>query len=203
MKSLFTSFLVLALGCDTAMAGGIEQLKAFLAETKAAKASFAQVVAGKSGRKQESSGTMAFARPGKFRWSYEKPYQQLLVSDGVKLWSYDKDLEQVTVKKIGDALGASPAALLAGNGNLEKNFTLSEQGTVDGVEVVDAVPKDKDSTFARVRIGFVDKTPRMMEVRDNFGQVTTLLFGNFERNPALPASTFTFTPPKGVDVVGE
>lgn len=185
------------------MAGGIDQLKAFLSETKSAKATFAQVVAGKSGKKQESSGTMAFARPGKFRWNYEKPYQQLLVSDGNKLWSYDKDLEQVTIKKLGDALGNTPAALLAGSGDIEKNFTLSEPGKVEGVEIVDAVPKDKDSTFQRVRIGFVDKLPKMMEVRDNFGQITTLVFSNFERNPVLPAATFTFTPPKGVDVVGE
>ncbi|MDE2600664.1 MAG: outer membrane lipoprotein chaperone LolA [Rhodocyclaceae bacterium] len=203
MKSLSIPLLTLALWCNAATAGGIDQLKSFLAETKSAKASFSQVVAGKSGKKQESSGSMAFSRPGKFRWSYEKPYQQLLVSDGVKLWSYDKDLEQVTIKKLGDALGNTPAAFLAGSGDLEKNFTLSEPGKVEGVEVVDAVPKDKDSTFQRVRIGFVDKLPKMMEVRDNFGQVTTLLFTGFERNPSLPAGTFTFVPPKGVDVVGE
>lgn len=189
--------------CEAAIAGGIDQLKSFLTETRSAKAAFSQVVAGKSGRKQESSGTLAFSRPGKFRWSYEKPYQQLLVSDGVKLWSYDKDLEQVTTRKLGDALGNTPAAFLAGSGDVEKNFTLSEPGKIDGVDIVDAVPKDKDSTFQRVRIGFVDKLPKMMEVRDNFGQVTTLVFTGFERNPTLPAGTFSFTPPKGVDVVGE
>jgi outer membrane lipoprotein carrier protein len=203
MKSLFIPILALTAWCDVAMAGGIAQLKSFLAETQSAKASFAQVVASKSGRKQESSGNMAFARPGKFRWSYEKPYQQLLVSDGVKLWSYDKDLEQVTTRKLGDALGNTPAAFLAGSGDVEKNFILSEPGKIDGVDAVDAVPKDKDSTFQRVRIGFVDKLPKTMEVRDNFGQVTTIVFSGFERNPALPAGTFTFTPPKGVDIVGE
>lgn len=203
MKPLFIPILALAVWCDAAMAGGIAQLKSFLAETQSAKASFAQVVAGKSGRKQESSGNMAFARPGKFRWSYEKPYQQLLVSDGVKLWSYDKDLEQVTTRKLGDALGNTPAAFLAGSGDVEKNFNLSEPGKIDGVDIVDAVPKDKDSTFQRVRIGFVDKLPKTMEVRDNFGQVTTIVFSGFERNPTLPAATFTFTPPKGVDIVGE
>ena len=203
MKSLFIPVLALTVWCDAAMAGGIDQLKSFLAETRSAKASFAQVVAGKSGRKQESSGSMAFARPGKFRWSYEKPYQQLLVSDGVKLWSYDKDLEQVTTRKLGDALGNTPAAFLAGNSDVEKNFVLSEPGKIDGVDIVDAVPKDKDSTFQRVRIGFVDKLPKTMEVRDNFGQVTTIVFSGFERNPSLPAGTFTFVPPKGVDVVGE
>lgn len=208
MKSLFIPLLALVLWSDAALAGGIDQLKAFLTETKSAKASFVQVVASKSGRKQESSGGMAFSRPGKFRWSYEKPYQQLLVSDGAKLWSYDKDLEQVTVKKLGAAMGTTigntPAAfLVGGSGDVEKAFTLSEPGKIDGVEIVDAVPKDKDSTFQRVRIGFVDKLPKMMEVRDNFGQVTTIVFSNFERNPTLPAGSFTFTPPKGVDIVGE
>jgi outer membrane lipoprotein carrier protein len=207
MKSLFIPLLAFTVWCDAAMAGGIDQLKAFLAETKSARASFSQVVSSKSGKKQESSGTMAFARPGKFRWSYEKPYQQLLVSDGVRFWSYDKDLEQVTIKKLGNAMGAAigstPAALLAGNADIEKNFTLSEQGKVDGMEVVEAVPKDKESTFARVRIGFVDKLPKTMEISDNFGQVTTLVFSSFERNPAIPAGMFTFTPPKGVDIVGE
>lgn len=211
MKSRFIPSLLptlaLALCCNAAWAGGIAQLKSFLAETKSAKAGFSQVVVGKSGNKQTSSGTMAFARPGKFRWSYEQPYQQLLVSDGARLWSYDKDLEQVTIKKLGNAMGAAigstPAALLAGNAEIEKNFVLSEPGKADGMEVVEAVPRDKESTYARVRIGFVDKLPKTMEIHDNFGQVTMLTFSNFERNPALPAGTFTFTPPKGVDVVGE
>lgn len=210
MKLTRTSLAILMLALLPvlpAFAGGIDQLKTFLADTKSAKATFSQVVVSKSGKKQMSSGTMAFVRPDKFRWSYETPYQQLLVSDGVKLWSYDKDLEQVTVKKLGDAMGAaigsSPAALLAGDGAIEKNFTLTERGVVDGIAIVDAVPKGKDTTFANMRIGFVNNLPRLMEVRDNFGQVTTLSFTTFERNPALPASTFKFVPPKGVDVVGE
>ena len=200
------SFLLFqAFACaGIAHASGIAQLKAFWAETKSAKANFVQVVASNSGRKpQQSAGIMAFARPGKFRWSYEKPYQQLLVSDGVKLWTYDKDLEQVTIKTLGSALVGSPAALLSGEGDLEKNFTLADVGKTDGLEIVDAIPKDKNSTFQRVRLGFSDKIPRLMEVRDNFGQTTTLMFSSFERNPALPAAMFTFTPPKGVDVVGE
>jgi outer membrane lipoprotein carrier protein len=205
MKTLIvSSLLLLSAWSNAAFAGGIEQLKAFLNETKSAKANFVQVVETKSGRKtQKSAGIMAYARPGKFRWSYESPYQQLLVSDGNKLWTYDKDLEQVTIKKLGAALGSSPAALLAGDGDLDKNFTLSEPGKVENMEIVDAAPKSKDSTFQRVRIGFVNKLPRLMEVRDNFGQITTLTFTSFERNPAFPAGMFTFTPPKGVDVVGE
>lgn len=199
------TFLILFAGLLPALshASGIEQFKAFLENTRQARGSFVQSVAGKSGRRpQQSAGLFAFARPGKFRWSYEKPYQQLLVSDGQKLWSYDPDLKQVTVSKLGKALGASPAALLAGDA-LEDNFVLADGGAAEGYEFVEATPKVGDSSFQRVRIGFRDKLPRVMEVHDNFGQTTTLLFDRFEANASLPADSFRFTPPKGVDVVGE
>jgi outer membrane lipoprotein carrier protein len=186
-----------------AMANGLDQLKAFLDTTKTANGSFAQSVVGKSGKKpQQSLGSFALARPGKFRWHYEKPYQQLLVSDGEKLWSYDPDLNQVTVKKLGKALGSSPAALLAG-GDLDAHFSLKDAGTVEGVDMVDATPKAADGTFERVRIGFKGNLPRVMEIRDNFGQVTTLIFTEFRSNPTLGKDEFKFTPPKGADIVGE
>jgi outer membrane lipoprotein carrier protein len=188
---------------DTALASGIDQFRAFLQNTKHARGSFVQSVVAKSGRKpQQSAGFFAFSRPGKFRWSYEKPYKQLLVSDGKKLWSYDPDLNQVTVRKLGDALGSSPAALLAGD-SLEDNFVLVNGGANEGFEFVDALPNSKEGTFERVRIGFKDQLPRIMEVHDNFGQTTTLLLSQFETNAPLPADTFRFTPPKGADVVGE
>ena len=187
----------------SAHASGLDQLKAFLAETKTARGSFVQTVTAKSGRKpQQSQGFFAISRPGKFRWSYERPYQQLLVSDGDKLWSYDPDLKQVTVKKLGAAFGASPAAILAGD-SLDKNFVLKDAGAAEGIEFVEATPKSQDSSFERLRIGFKDRLPRMMEVRDNFGQTTTLLLNQLESNVALPASLFHFAPPKGADVVGE
>lgn len=186
-----------------AQASGIDQFKSFLDQTRSARGSFTQSVAGKSGKKpQQSTGFFAFARPGKFRWSYEKPYQQLLVSDGEKLWSFDPDLNQVTVRKLGQAFGSSPAALLAGDA-LESNFVLREGGAAEGFEFVEATPRAQDGTFERVRIGFKDKLPRIMEVRDNFGQTTTLYLNQFEANPTLPAGIFRFTPPKGADVVGE
>jgi outer membrane lipoprotein carrier protein len=199
-----TLFLLLGLACSGYVsAAGIDQLKAFWANTHAAEGSFAQSVVTKSGRKpQNSSGHFALARPGKLRWAYEKPYKLLLVADGEKLWTFDADLNQVTVSKTGKALGATPAALLTGE-ELDKHFTLTEAGVADGLEVVDAVPKASDSTFARVRIGLSDNLPRLMEVRDNFGQTTTLLFTEFQPNPMLAKDTFRFVPPKGADVVGE
>ena len=186
-----------------AMATGIDQFRAFLETTRQARGVFAQSVVGKSGRKpQLSSGSFAFSRPGKFRWTYEKPFQQLLVSDGEKLWSHDPELNQVTVSKLGKALGASPAALLAGDA-LEDNFVIADGGAADGHEFVDATPKARDGSFERVRIGFRERLPRVMEVRDNFGQTTTLLLDGFEVNLVLPADWFRFKPPKGADVVGD
>lgn len=184
-------------------ASGIDQLKAFWANTQAAQGTFAQSVVAKSGRKpQNSTGNFVLARPGKLRWAYEKPYQLLLVADGAKLWTYDVDLNQVTVGKIDQALGASPAALLTGE-SLDRHFTLSEAGAADGLEIVDAVPKAGDSAFTRVRLGLANNLPRLMEVQDNFGQTTTLLFTEFRPNPALPTDAFRFVPPKGADVVGQ
>lgn len=183
---------------------GLDQLHAFLAGAKSGKATFRQVVAPK-GRSaaQESAGTFTFQRPGKFRWLYEQPYEQLIVGDGSKLWIYDRDLNQVIVRTLDVALGGSPAALLAGDNALEKHFTLADAGRADGLEFIDARPKAADSGFERVRIGFRDNLPRRMEMTDAFGNLTTLDFGSFERNPALDAGQFRFVPPKGADVVGE
>ena len=187
----------------SAGASGLEQLNAFLSEVHAVKGGFEQAVIARAGRKpQHSSGSFMVQRPGKFRWSYDKPYPQLLVSDGETLWSYDPDLNQVVSRKLGASLGSSPAALLAGSG-LEKNFELLEGGERDGLEWVDASPRAKDATFEKVRIGLRDRLPQAMEIRDSFGQTTRLRFTHIEVNPALAAGVFRFVPPRGTDVVGE
>jgi outer membrane lipoprotein carrier protein len=187
-----------------ASASGVDQLKAFLGGAKTGQTTFRQVVSSKTGRvPQESSGRFAFARPGKFRWTYEKPHAQIIVGDGAKLWIYDPDLNQVVVRKLDQALGATPAALLAGDDALEKNFELRDGGKNGDVEFVDAKPRAADSGFASVRIGLKDNLPRTMELHDSFGQMTQLSFGSFERNATVDASLFRFVPPPGADVVGE
>ena len=196
--------LCLPLFAARAHATGIDQLKAFVADTRRARADFSQTVASRSGRKpQLSSGSFLFSRPGRFRWSYERPYAQLIVGDGVRLWVYDQDLNHVTVKKLGQALGASPAALLAGDDVMEKNFVLKDEDSQDGLEWVAATPKAKEGSFELVRLGFKDDLPRVMVVKDSFGQTTVLNFSRFERNPKLDPGLFRFVPPKGADVVGE
>ncbi len=195
--------LALALAAH-AQATGLAQLQAFLDGTKTAQGTFRQTVASKTRpTAQDSDGTFAFARPGKFRWTYAKPFEQLIVGDGARVWVYDRDLNQVIVRKLDVALGATPAALLAGDNALAKNFILTEGAAAGDLEYVDAVPKTPESQFTRVRIGFRDNLPRAMELTDAFGQITNLAFVTFERNPPLAASLFSFDVPAGADVVGD
>jgi len=187
-----------------AHAGGVDRLKAFIAGAKTAEADFTQTVSDKNGRvSQQASGKMAFARPGKFRWDYSKPYEQVIVGDGVKLWLHDADLEQVTVKSLGDVIAGTPAALLAGDNAIEKYFVLKDAGTADGLEWLEATPKNKDTSFERIRMGFKGDTLVQMELFDFFGQRTTLKLSRMVRNPSIAPSRFTFTPPKGADIIGE
>lgn len=198
--------MLLALSTSAVRADAVDRLRQFLETTKLMRADFSQTVLPKNGRKpQFSSGSMAIARPQKFRWQIEKPYPQLIVGDGEKVWLHDPELNQVTVKKQGAALAGSPAALLAGEGIavLEKSFVLKDAGLRDGLEWLDATPKNTDSGFEKVRIGFAGAELRAMELTDSFGQQTSLLFSKVEKNPALPASTFRFVPPKGADVLGD
>ncbi len=196
--------LALLFAAGSVHADGLAQLKQFMDGTRTARGSFTQQVFSKSGRKpQPASGTFAFSRPGKFRWTYEKPYAQLLVGDGSKLWAYDQELNQVTTKKLGQALGSTPAAILAGDNSLDRNFVLKDAGSADGLEWIEATPKADDSSFERIRMGFSGGQLKAMLLNDNFGQTTSLLFGQIERNPSLDAGLFRFTPPKGADVVGE
>lgn len=188
---------------SVAAASGIDQFKAFVAGAKSGATTFRQVTTSKSARlPQEASGTFVFVRPGKFRWSYEKPHEQLIVGDGAKVWIYDRDLNQVIVRKLDRALGATPAALLAGDNALDRAFELVDAGTSAGLDWVEAKPRAADAGFERVRIGFRDNLPRALELADAFGQTTRLDFGTVERNPALAPDLFRFVPPKGADVIG-
>ena len=185
-------------------AGGIDRLKGFIAGARTAEADFTQTVTDRNGRvSQQASGKMAFARPGKFRWDYSAPYEQVIVSDGAKLWLYDKDLEQVSVKPLADAIAGTPAALLAGDNAIEKYFTLKDAPDADGLEWLEATPKNRDTTFERIRMGFRGDALVQMDLFDFFGQRTTLKLARLVRNPAIPAARFAFTPPKGADVIGE
>jgi outer membrane lipoprotein carrier protein len=187
-----------------AHASGIDRLNQFMTSTVTATGAFEQRVVNRDRKLvQESRGTLAFARPGKFRWTYSKPYPQVIVGDGARVWVYDEDLNQVTVRKLGQALGATPAALLAGSNEALKAFAFKDEGTRDGLEWVEAIPRDKESGFERIRLGFGFSGIERMELVDAFGQTTELRFSGFQRNPRVDPALFTFTPPKGADVVGD
>ncbi len=202
LAALLASLLIAPAICH---ATALEQFRAFVAGTKSARGEFSQRMVKEEGGKLRtsapSSGSFEFARPGKFFWAYQKPYEQLLQADGEKLYIYDKDLNQVTVRTLGSALGSSPAAILFGSNDLEKNFSLSEGGTRDGIEWLLAVPKTKDTQFEKIGIGLKEGVPVAMELRDSFGQASVLSFTKFEKNPVLPANHFRFVMPKGADVL--
>ena len=185
-------------------AAGLDMLRIFLQQTTTGKARFAQIIVDKNMKQlQQATGTMHFARPGKFRWEYEKPYEQLIVGDGSRLWVYDKDLNQVSVRKLDKALGDSPAALLAGSNEIEKIYSLANLGNQEGLDWLEAVPKSKENAFERIRLGFSPSGLEAMELRDQFGQITVIKFAAVERNPKLAPELFRFVPPKGADVISE
>lgn len=189
-----------------AYASGTAQLKAFAAQVKSARGDFEQKqVKGQQNGEMKvtnnASGTFEFSRPGQFVWHYTKPYDQLLQADGTTLYVYDKDLNQVTERKLGDSLGASPAAILFGSNDIEKSFTLKDAGVKNGIDWVELKPKSQDTQFQRVGIGFRDGNLAAMELYDAFGNVTLLTFSNMQKNPPLPAGNFKFTVPKGADVI--
>jgi outer membrane lipoprotein carrier protein len=207
MNKLLFGYLLSALQLVTsqsALADGVSSLRDFFNHTTTMRAQFSQVVNDKQGRKeQEVEGTMQLQRPNKFRWDYKKPYEQQIVSDGKDVFLYDTELQQVTIRQLSKTLGSSPAAMLAGGEAVEKSFTLKNATRKDGLAWVLALPKDKESGFERVLLGFkVDKL-RKMEIYDSFNHITHITFDEVERNPKLEDATFLFTPPKGVDVVGE
>jgi outer membrane lipoprotein carrier protein len=205
-RSLITALLGLALGLPAfpLHADAIQRLHDYASETKTLSGSFTQTVFDRNGRKtQDSGGEMYFARPGKFRWFYRKPYEQLIVGDGKKIWIYDTDLEQVTVRKQDKAIGDSPAALLAGSNDLDKHFNLKDAGVKDGLEWLEATPKNPEGSFERIRLGFREALLVTMELKDNFGQTSLLKFNGLQANVNLKSELFRFTPPKGVDVIDQ
>ena len=197
--------LLVCLVSSGAHAGAVEKLKIFIASTRSAQADFTQNVLDQNGKRiQSASGIMQFQRPGKFRWTYHKPYEQIIVGDGEKFWLYDVDLNQVTVRKLDAALGNSPAALLSGNNDIENNYTLTESGSEEGLEWLQAVPKGSESSFEKIRMSFdAHSSLSSMELSDMYGHKTVLSFSTMQRNPKISEQQFRFTSPEGADVLGE
>jgi len=200
MRALFIACL---LGCAAlaAQADALDTLREFVRDVKSGRASFTQTVTSADGaKKRVSSGSFEFARPNRFRFAYAKPFEQLIVSDGQKVWIHDVDLNQVSVRKLGAALGATPAALLAG-ASLDTEFELAAQPSKDGLDWVQALPRQKDGAFQLMRIGFRGKELAAVEILDSFGQRSLLQFSQYAANVTLPDTSFRFVPPAGADVI--
>jgi outer membrane lipoprotein carrier protein len=179
----------------------VDTLRAFVRDVKSGRAQFTQTVTSPDGvKKKNSTGSFEFSRPNRFRFAYAKPFEQTIVGDGEKVWIYDADLNQVSARKLGAALGATPAALLAG-GSLDRDFDLANLPPHDGLEWAEAKPKAKDGAFQSVRVGFRGKDLAALEIVDSFGQKSLLRFDAFASNTPVNADSFRFTVPAGADVI--
>ena len=209
--------VLLALGAASAGASGLQSLESFVKGVKSGRAEFTQVVTapakeGQAARAKSSSGSFEFSRPNRFKFIYRKPFEQSIVADGQTLWLYDVDLNQVTSRKQSQALGSTPAALIAAAPDLralQADFKLADAPDRDGLQWLLATPKSKDGQLQSVRVGFRSHTPApdaipepaVLEILDSFGQRSVLTFNRFEVNAALPASSFDFKAPAGADVI--
>lgn len=197
-------FLCLASPLTHAAESPIQQLKAFLAATKSLTADFKQVSLNESGTPTQTSyGEFFLQRPGKFRWNYQKPYLQQIIALSGKVWFYDQDLEQVTIKKLDESVGSTPALLLSGDISLEDNYTVDEQGNDDGITWLRLIPKNDQSSFKYLLIGLSNGELSGMELNDNFGQLTRIYFSNLKHNTPIKPDLFEFKTPAGADVFSE
>ena len=208
LKKIFAAILIAA-GAGCAWADGLKSLETFMKSAQSGRSEFTQTVTsppkdGQAARTKTSSGSFEFQRPGRFKFVYKKPFEQTIVADGQTLWLYDVDLNQVTQRSQSQALGSTPAALLASAPDLsalKADFTLEAAPDADGLQWVLANPKTKDGQLKSVRVGFAGEQLAALDILDSFGQRSLIRFTGMQANAALPASTFQFKPPAGADVV--
>lgn len=190
-------------------ADGLQSLEHFMRNAKAGQAQFTQTVtapskAGEARRSKVSSGSFEFQRPGQFKFVYTKPFEQTIIADGKTVWLYDVDLHQVTQRNQAQALGSTPAAILASANDLaalQKDFTLQAAPDAEGLQWVEATPKSSDGQLKSVRVGFAGNTLAAMDILDGFGQRSVIRFNQLQVLPSLPAAHFKFEVPAGADVM--
>lgn len=199
LKIIFTSLLLA--GAGLAQADALEALKDFVREVKTGRANFSQTVNSPDGKRSKtSSGSFEFQRPNQFRFVYAKPFEQLIVGDGQKVWIFDPDLNQASSRKMNQALGSTPVALLAGS-NLERDFELKPQPSAQGIDWVLATPRQADGALQSLKIGFKAKELAAIEVVDGFGQRSLLQFSAVMTNVPVAAERFRFVLPAGADLI--
>jgi len=216
LRSLAVGALTLAMSCSVSaqdLSSGLVSLERFVRDTRSGRASFTQVVTapardGQLAKSKTSSGIFEFSRPNRFRFFYQKPFEQTIVADGQTLWLHDVDLNQVTARKLSQVMGGTPAALIAAAPNLQAlqaDFSLRAMPDKDALQWVQATPKTRDGQLQSISIGFrnAGKTSELavLEIVDSFGQRSVMRFAGFEANPAFNAAHFDFKPPPGADVI--
>lgn len=195
-------FAVLMGAAGVARADAVAQLQTFIGEVGAARGQFTQTVQSNDGSAATAQeGSFAFQRPGQFRWEIKQPYEQLVLSDGEHLLQYDPDLAQLTRRRVDEAVGASPAAILFGDGDLSENFVLGLLPDRDGLSWLRAMPRQSDAGFESLEIGLRNNQPAMLLVRDGFGQTTRIVLKQLQPAARIEAGEFAFDPPAGTDVV--
>jgi outer membrane lipoprotein carrier protein len=207
VRSVVSRLLIGLLLCGAATVhaaeGAAAKVERYLADLSSWSADFDQTITDESGKTLRSaSGHLYLQRPGRFRWDYQKPAEQLVIADGKKLWFYDKDLQQANVRDMDATLATTPATLLSGGAALGSQFDISALPAADGLEWFQLVPKHADTDFLGVRVGFAKGELVRMLLADKLNQVTTLKFTSTHRNVTLAPDLFSFTPPPGVDVIG-
>ncbi len=214
---LLTTAILIASFAASIRANGLESLENFVKTVKSGKSEFQQTVtsparapnpsgdaAGSAPRIKTSSGSFEFQRPGKFKFQYKKPFEQLILADGTSLWIYDADLNQATQRKQSTAFANTPAALIASATDLSAlrtEFTLESAPEKDGLNWVSARPKAADSTLQTVRIGFKGDALQQLDITDSFGQRSVINFTSMQANISLPASSFQFILPAKAELL--
>jgi outer membrane lipoprotein carrier protein len=203
MKRILLTAMLLSMGTLQAESGQ-QRLNHFISNVNTFEAIFTQEVVSEDGVvSQPSVGKLLLSRPGQFNWEYQKPFPQQIIADGRNVWIYDPGLEQVTVKPLSEALGSTPVALLTQKGDIRQNFDLKDSDDRESLSWVELRPKGGDGDFKRILIGLDHEGIKGMDLYDQFGQVTMIRFHETHYNESIPAARFKFTPPKGVDVIGQ
>lgn len=201
---MLAGVLSLSMGSLQAEEDALSRLNQFVAEVSEFQAMFTQTVVDSEGNIiEQADGEFLLSRPGKFRWDYATPYPQQIVADGQRIWFYDEDLEQITVKSQDETLADTPAGLLSGKSMPEDAYNITAVEKGDDLQWVALTPKDAESNFQRVQLGFDETGLQQMLMTDAFDQQTNLQFTEVKINPSLAADRFNFIPPAGVDVVGD
>lgn len=204
-KSLFVCFFCLVTSTSVFAVERVDPLKSFLNDFNSLQANFSQSLLNENGEEiEKTSGTLYLQQPGKFNWSYKNPYIQTIISNGKVLWIYDEDLEQLTIRELdNNVFNKTPAAIILGDSILEKHFTQTDLGNIEGFEWVELIPRDVEAQYKNIRLGFDRRRLGMMIIADNLGQTTRIDFSDVNKNATLSPELFNFVVPAGVDVIDE